>query len=84
VSRFLAKVDVMPKQGISDPQGQTIERALPALGLEGISSVRVGKSISFQIDASDEDEARRRAGEVCDRLLANPVLESFNLVVLPP
>jgi phosphoribosylformylglycinamidine synthase len=84
VSRFLAKVDVMPKQGISDPQGQTIERALPALGLEGISSVRVGKSISFQIDASDEDEARKRAGEVCDRLLANPVLESFNLVVLPP
>jgi phosphoribosylformylglycinamidine synthase subunit PurS len=84
VSRFIAKVDVMPKQGISDPQGQTIERALPALGLEGISSVRVGKSISFQIDASDEDEARRRAGEVCDRLLANPVLESFNLVVLPP
>ena len=84
MSRFIAKVDVMPKQGISDPQGQTIERALPALGLEGISSVRVGKSISFQIDASDEDEARRRAGEVCDRLLANPVLESFNLVVLPP
>ncbi|HEU4488323.1 MAG TPA: phosphoribosylformylglycinamidine synthase subunit PurS [Actinomycetota bacterium] len=84
MSRFIAKVDVMPRQGISDPQGQTIERALPALGLEGISSVRVGKSISFQIDASDEDEARRRAGEVCDRLLANPVLESFNLVVLPP
>jgi phosphoribosylformylglycinamidine synthase len=84
VSRFIAKVDVMPKQGISDPQGQTIERALPALGLEGISSVRVGKSISFQIDALDEDEARMRAGEVCDRLLANPVLESFNLVVLPP
>ncbi len=84
MSRFIAKVDVMPKQGISDPQGQTIERALPALGLEGISSVRVGKSISFQIDASDEDEARKRAGEVCDRLLANPVLESFNLVVLPP
>lgn len=84
MSRYVAKVDVMPKQGISDPQGQTIERALPALGLEGISAVRVGKSISFQIDASDEDEARRRAGEVCDRLLANPVLESFNLVVLPP
>ena len=84
MSRFIAKVDVMPKQGISDPQGQTIERALPALGLEGISAVRVGKSISFQVDAPDEDEARRRAGEVCDRLLANPVLESFNLVVLPP
>jgi phosphoribosylformylglycinamidine synthase subunit PurS len=83
VSRYLAKVDVMPKDGISDPQGQTIERALPALGLKGISSVRVGKSISLQIDAADEDDARRRVGEVCARLLANPVIESFDVVVLP-
>jgi phosphoribosylformylglycinamidine synthase subunit PurS len=83
VSRYLAKVDVMPKDGISDPQGQTIERALPALGLKGISSVRVGKSISLQIDAADEVDARRRVSEVCARLLANPVIESFDVVVLP-
>lgn len=83
MSRYLAKVDVMPKDGISDPQGQTIERALPALGLQGISSVRVGKSISLQIDATDEDDARRRVSEVCARLLANPVIESFDVVVLP-
>lgn len=83
MSRYLAKVDVMPKDGISDPQGQTIERALPALGLKGISSVRVGKSISLQIDATDEADARRRVSEVCARLLANPVIESFDVVVLP-
>ncbi len=83
MSRYLAKVDVMPKDGISDPQGQTIERALPALGLKGISSVRVGKSISLQIDAADEVDARRRVSEVCARLLANPVIESFDVVVLP-
>ncbi len=83
MSRYLAKVDVMPKDGISDPQGQTIERALPALGLKGISSVRVGKSISLQIDAADEDDARKRVSEVCARLLANPVIESFDIVVLP-
>ena len=83
MSRYLAKVDVMPKDGISDPQGQTIERALPALGLHGISSVRVGKSISLQIDATDEDDARTRVSEVCARLLANPVIESFDVVVLP-
>ncbi len=83
MSRYLAKVDVMPKDGISDPQGQTIERALPALGLKGISSVRVGKSISLQIDAADEDDARKRVSEVCARLLANPVIESFHVVVLP-
>jgi phosphoribosylformylglycinamidine synthase subunit PurS len=83
VSRYLAKVDVMPKDGISDPQGQTIERALPALGLVGVSAVRVGKSISLQIDASDEEDARRRVNEMCARLLANPVIESFDVVVLP-
>jgi phosphoribosylformylglycinamidine synthase len=83
VSRYLAKVDVMPKDGISDPQGQTIERALPALGLVGVSSVRVGKSISLEIDATDEGDARRRVSEVCARLLANPVIESFDVVILP-
>ena len=83
MSRYLAKVDVMPKDGISDPQGQTIERVLSALGLHGISLVRVGKSISLQVDATDEDDARTRVSEVCARLLANPVIESFDVVVLP-
>lgn len=78
---YSAKVDVMLKDGIADPQGQTIEKALPALGLTGVSEVRVGKSIVLEIDAPDRREAYRRVMEMCDRLLANPVIEKFEVTI---
>ena len=71
----------MLKDDIADPQGQTIEKALPALGLTGVSEVRVGKSIVLEIDAPDRDEAHRRLIEMCDRLLANPVIEKFEVTI---
>jgi phosphoribosylformylglycinamidine synthase subunit PurS len=79
MSLFAAKVDVMLKEGIADPQGQTIERALPALGMSGVSGVRVGKSIEMAIEASDRSEARSRITEMCERLLANPVIETYEV-----
>jgi phosphoribosylformylglycinamidine synthase PurS subunit len=78
---FTATVDVMLKEGVADPQGQTIERALPALGMTGVSGVRVGKSIELTIEASDRSEARARVVEMCERLLANPVMETYRVVV---
>ncbi|MGH2819345.1 MAG: phosphoribosylformylglycinamidine synthase subunit PurS [Actinomycetota bacterium] len=75
--RFQAEVDVMLKPGIADPQGQTIERALPALGYDGVTDVRVGKRIELLVDAAHEAEAERRVLEMCDRLLANSVIESY-------
>ncbi len=74
---FIAQVDVMLKEGISDPQGQTIERALPALGYASIGHVRVGKHISLRIEADDEKDAREKVAGLCDVLLANPVIESY-------
>ncbi|MBK5228635.1 MAG: phosphoribosylformylglycinamidine synthase subunit PurS [Actinobacteria bacterium] len=71
----------MLKEGISDPQGQTIERALPALGYEGVGEVRVGKRIELKLDAGDIDEARAKVEDMCNRLLANPVIESFQVEV---
>jgi phosphoribosylformylglycinamidine synthase subunit PurS len=71
----------MPQEGIADPQGMTIERALPALGFAGASHVRVGKVIELHISASDEDEAYQRVTEMCERLLANPVIEGFRVSV---
>ena len=62
-------------RGIADPQGATIERALPALGFSGVSGVRAGKSFRFQVEAPDDGEARRVVEELCARLLANPVIE---------
>jgi phosphoribosylformylglycinamidine synthase subunit PurS len=78
---YSVAVRVMLKDGISDPQGQTIEKALPALGFDGISGVRVGKLITLSLDANDQDDAYRQAVEMCDRLLANPVIESYEVSV---
>jgi phosphoribosylformylglycinamidine synthase len=68
-------VEVSLRPGIADPQGATIERALPALGFEGISGVRAGKSFRFTIEAADEESARREVDDLCRRLLSNPVIE---------
>jgi phosphoribosylformylglycinamidine synthase subunit PurS len=78
---YLARVDVMLKEGIADPQGQTIERALPALGYDGVKNVRVGKVIEFEIEAADEKAAQTAAQEMCERLLANTVIESYEVSI---
>jgi phosphoribosylformylglycinamidine synthase PurS subunit len=81
VMGFEARVAVTLKEGIADPQGQTIEKALPALGYSGVKNVRVGKLIEFEVDAADEVEAREAVNDMCERLLANPVIESFEVTI---
>ncbi len=75
VPSFSVLVEVSLRPGIADPEGATIERALPALGFGEIHGVRAGKAIRFAIDAEDEPRARARVEELCRRLLANPVIE---------
>jgi phosphoribosylformylglycinamidine synthase subunit PurS len=77
--RFQARVEVQLRSGIADPEGATIERALPALGFDGVAHVRAGRSFSFEVDALDESAARTVASELADRLLANPVIEESRL-----
>jgi phosphoribosylformylglycinamidine synthase subunit PurS len=72
---FDVVVDVQLRPGIADPQGATIERALPALGFEGVRGVGVGKSIRFSVDAVDEAGAQALVQDMCDRFLTNPVIE---------
>ena len=68
------RVLIRPKEGILDPQGQTVERALPALGFEGVSNVHVGRLVELDVeDASQLDE-------MCRRLLANPLIEDYEIV----
>ena len=81
---YVARVNVMPKDGISDPQGQTIEQALPALGFEGVSDVRMGKTITLRVDASSAEHALARVEEMCERLLANTVIERYDVVLEAP
>lgn len=79
--QFSVLVEVRPRQGIADPEGATIERALPALGLDGISGMRAGKAFRFDIAATDAAEALARATVVADRVLANPVIEESTVTV---
>ncbi|HAM02065.1 MAG TPA: phosphoribosylformylglycinamidine synthase [Acidimicrobiaceae bacterium] len=74
-------VEVRLRPGIADPQGATIERALPALGFSGVDQVRVGKAVRFLIDAADEASARAEAQDMAERLLANPVIEEAEVTV---
>ena len=82
MTRFPVLVEISLREGIADPQGATIERALPALGFEGIADVQVGKAIRLTIEADDADDARDRVRQLCDRLLANPVIEDAAVTVL--
>ena len=81
--QFSVQVEVLLRDGIADPQGATIERALPALGLDGVTSVRAGKSFRFDLAAADESDALAQATVVADRLLANPVIEESVVTVRP-
>jgi phosphoribosylformylglycinamidine synthase subunit PurS len=77
--RYSVLVEVRLREGIADPQGATIERALPALGLEGVSGMRAGKAFRFEVAADNEAEALAYATVVADRLLANPVIEESSV-----
>ncbi len=69
-----ARVLVRPKHGILDPQGQAVQRALPALGFEGVHNVHVGRLIELDV----EDPGR--LAEMCEQLLANPLIEDYEIV----
>jgi len=76
---FDVLVEVRLRPGIADPQGATIERALPTLGFTGVDSVRVGKAIRFSLEAADADAARQEVARLCDRFLTNPVIEDADI-----
>ncbi len=77
-----AKVYVTLKQSILDPQGKTISGALASLGYRAVRDVRQGKYFELDLDTASADEARALATEVADRLLANPVIESYRVEVV--
>lgn len=74
------RVHITPKQGILDPQGATVERALPALGFQGVSGVRIGKFIELAYEPPEGttvEQATAHIDEMCRKLLANPIIEDF-------
>ena len=74
--RWLAEVHVRLRPGIADPEGQTIAGGLRSLGFEGVTEVRAGKLLRLTFEAPSRDAAEVAIGEMCRRLLANPVMET--------
>lgn len=70
---MLARVLIRPKEGILDPQGKAVERALPTLGFDGVAHVRVGRLVELEIDDPG------RLEELCEQLLANPLVEDYEI-----
>ncbi|HEY8448938.1 MAG TPA: phosphoribosylformylglycinamidine synthase subunit PurS [Bacillota bacterium] len=80
---FVAEVHVMRKAGVLDPQGETVRKALLALGFTGVEDVRIDKRITLRLEAADADAAAAGVRAMCERLLANPVIEDFTFEVSP-
>ena len=80
--RFAVMIDVRLKSGIADPAGSTIERSLPAIGYEGIDTVKVGKTVRFNIQSSNEKSARILVEDLCTAFLINPVMEDAAITLV--
>lgn len=78
-----ATVLVRPRQGILDPQGEAVQQSLRGLGFD-VSSARVGRVIDLELAADGGEEARARVEQMCTQLLANPLIESFEIRVEEP
>jgi phosphoribosylformylglycinamidine synthase PurS subunit len=78
---YTVQVKVMPLKDLLDPQGKAVMSGLGNLGLTSIQDVRIGKNISLQVDADTADEAKKMAEEAAKKLLANPVMEYFEISV---
>lgn len=76
-----ARVQVMLKNGVLDPQGEAVRHALGALGFEGVEGVRQGKVIELDLVETDPERARHRVMQMCEKLLANTVIESYRIEI---
>ena len=81
MSRFRLEIRVIPRPGLLDPEGKAIQSALHSLDYEQVQEVRVGKLLYLNVEAASSEEAREGAEAMCQRLLANPVTEDFEIDV---
>lgn len=82
MTRFRIAVHITPRRGILDPQGKTVAGALHTLGFGTVSDVHVGRHIVVEMEAGDPDVAAQSTREMCERLLANPVTEDFEIATI--
>jgi phosphoribosylformylglycinamidine synthase subunit PurS len=76
-----AKIIVMPKRTVLDPQGKTVKHALESMNLTGIKDVRVGKFMEIEIEGGNKAEWQKKIDEACHKLLSNPVIEQYSFEI---
>jgi phosphoribosylformylglycinamidine synthase subunit PurS len=81
MTKFQAEIDVMPKKEILDPQGKAVTGSMKNLGLNEIHNIRIGKHISLEIEADDEETAHAKVEQACKNLLANLIMESYSFKI---
>lgn len=84
MTQYRVSVHIVPRRGVLDPQGQAVADALHALGFAAVDNVRVGRHIVIGIDADAPQAAERAARDMCDKLLANPVTEDYEIAGVAP
>ncbi|MBP7510629.1 MAG: phosphoribosylformylglycinamidine synthase subunit PurS [Bacteroidia bacterium] len=79
--KFKAEIDVMPHTALLDPQGKAVSGSMANIGLSAIHDVRIGKHISMELEAENENAANELVEKACKTLLANPIMESYQFTV---
>lgn len=83
MARFKADIDVMPLKALLDPQGKAVTGSMKNLNLSEIENVRIGKHITLEINAADEQSARAKVDEACKKLLCNQIMEYYEFKLSP-
>jgi len=73
--------NIFLKNGVLDPQGKAVHHGLDALGFEGVKDVRIGKQVVIELDTDDEEKAKAEVEEMCEKLLANVVIENYEVEI---
>lgn len=81
--RARVTVEIRPKAGLRDPEGSAIESAVRALGYQAVHHVHVGKTVGFEMVGASPDDIRNEVDDMCRRVLANPVIEDYEITVHP-
>jgi len=79
--KYIAEINIMPHKALLDPQGKAVLHSLPAIGLNDVEQVRIGKRILMELNAGSESEARDQAESACKKLLTNAVMEYFEVEI---
>ncbi len=77
-NHYSARIYVTPRPSVLDPAGTAVESGLQQMGYQGVSNVRIGKYVELNLTANNDDEAKTQLDQMCDRLLANPVIENYS------